>query len=155
MMPLTSVFSPIVLDVAVPMPATAVEMVYFSEAGSVPAKRTVVGVSKPEVPHGGISKIEQPLHPCASSMIDACSATEVFKLQEQGFVALKVTVPPLFSQRGQLYSQLRLPKPFKVLSVVRDGEVLPTSLEAQFVKPADEVFILSQQPNEVRSLFFS
>lgn len=155
MMPLTSVFPPIVLDVAVPMPVAAVEMVYFSEAGLVPAKRSVVGVSKPEVPYADSNKAQQPVQACASSMIDACSATEVFKLQEQGFVALKVTVPPLFSQRGQLYSQLRLPQPFKVLSVVRDGEVLPTSLEAQFVKPADEVFILSQQPDEVRSLFFS
>jgi hypothetical protein len=155
MLPLTSIFAPVV-DMAASMPATAVEMVYFSEAGSVPVKRAVLGVSKPDMPHNAYSvKEEQILPTCASSMIDACSATEVFKLQEQGFVALKVTVPPLFSQRGQLYSGLRLPQPFKVLSVVREGEVLPTSLEAQFVKPADEVFILSQQPDEVRSQFFS
>jgi hypothetical protein len=131
----------------------AVAMVYFSESGFVPSR---------EVRHARLEGVvTQPVVPTATKtpsplgMVPQCSATQVFQLQEQGFVAMKVTVPPLFSQRGKLYSQLQLPKPFKVLSVVREGEVLPTSLEAQFVKAGDEVFILSQQPDAVRLQFFS
>ena len=149
-MPLTTVFIPPNMEVA--SAPQAVAMVYFSESGFVPSR---------EVRHARLDGVTPPAIPVASKasspagMVPHCSATQVFQLQEQGFVAMKVTVPPPFSQRGKLYSQLQLPKPFKVLSVVREGEVLPTSLEAQFVKAGDEVFILSQQPDAVRSQFFS
>ena len=149
-MPLTTVFIPPTMEVgSVPQ---AVAMVYFSESGFVPSR---------EVRHAKLEGVTQPVVPIATKtpstlgMVPQWSATQVFQLQEQGFVAMKVTVPPFFSQRGKLYSQLQLPKPFKVLSVVREGEVLPTSLEAQFVKAGDEVFILSQQPDAVRLQFFS
>ncbi len=149
-MPLTTVFIPPALEVA--SAPQAVAMVYFSESGFVPSREVrharLDGVSQPVVPTPSKT-------PCPSGMLPQCSASQVFQLKEQGFVAMKVIVPPLFSQRGKLYSQLQLPKPFKVLSVVREGEVLPTSLEAQFVKAGDEVFILSQQPDDVRSQFFS
>jgi hypothetical protein len=151
-MPLTTVFIPPTLDGISSTQAQAVEMVYFSESGFVPSREVrharVEGVSQPVAPV--VTKADSP-----AGMVPHCSASQVFQLQSQGFVAMQVTVPPLFSQRGKLYSQLQLPKPFKVLSVVREGEVLPTSLEAQFVKAGDAVFILSQKPDAIRSQFFS
>jgi hypothetical protein len=148
-MPFTQLFVAPVVEPLVT--AQAVAMVYFSESGFVPSsavrKANQTGVTLPVAPVATTAN--------KAGMLSQCSATQVFQLQAEGFVAMKVTVPPLFSQRGKLYSQLQLPSPFKVLSVVRGGEVLPTSLEAQFVKAGDEVFILSQQPDAVRSQFFS
>jgi hypothetical protein len=152
-MPLASVFTPPTMELLVATPQ-AVVMAYFSESGFVPSSKEgrnmkLNGVSQPVVPTA------TPKEQSVTSIVPTYSVKQVVQLKEQGFVAMKLTVPPLFSQRGKLYSQLELPRPFKVLSVVREGEVLPTSLEAQFIKTGDDVFILSQQPEAVRSQFFS
>ncbi|MFM7390639.1 MAG: hypothetical protein ACKO34_08480 [Vampirovibrionales bacterium] len=78
--------------------------------------------------------------------------TTAYEFHQQHLKMIQVTVSPVFTGRGKLYTNLSLPVNTKIVNVQRKGESI-YNLAAAFVRAGDVVVCLSENEEQARRYF--
>lgn len=81
---------------------------------------------------------------------DFASLVDVIK---SGLKLSEIRVSPVCSLRGKLLSSVSLPAKSRIMCIKRKGESPILGCEETFLRPGDEVLVLTEDEEAVRKLF--